>query len=145
MANQTYSEKLKDPRWQKKRLEILNRDNWACRSCEETTETLAVHHLLYRRGAEPWEYENDDLVTLCQTCHETERGDRGQAENELLVALRECGFFSMEIYGFAGAIRKTGVNHCSNLLSALIWLMDNKAMLDGLINSFNQGAEGLEK
>ena len=28
-----YSEKLKDPRWQKKRLEILERDNFRCQYC----------------------------------------------------------------------------------------------------------------
>jgi hypothetical protein len=32
MANekQKYSDKLKDPRWQKKRLQIMERDNWCC-------------------------------------------------------------------------------------------------------------------
>ncbi len=32
MDKQQYASKLKDPRWQKKRLEILQRDDFACQS-----------------------------------------------------------------------------------------------------------------
>lgn len=66
----TYSEKLKDPRWQKLRLEIMQLDNFQCQHCHSTTKTLNIHHVLYKRGAMPWEYEPSLLVTLCETCHE---------------------------------------------------------------------------
>ena len=66
----TYSEKLKDPRWQRKRLEILQRDDWACCNCGAKTETLHVHHGYYERGLDPWEYRDDTLWTLCEGCHE---------------------------------------------------------------------------
>ena len=65
----TYSEKLKDPRWQKKRLEILERDKWMCKNCRSTDKTLHVHHRLYEKGVEPWETKNKYLVTLCDECH----------------------------------------------------------------------------
>lgn len=63
-----YSEKLKDPRWQKKRLEILQRDNFTCQLCEDKTTTLHIHHKKYT--GEPWEAPEEDLVTLCEHCHE---------------------------------------------------------------------------
>lgn len=28
-----------------------------------------VHHLLYRRELTPWEYNNNELITLCENCH----------------------------------------------------------------------------
>lgn len=31
--------------------------------------TLSVHHKRYMIGNYAWEYEDDDLVTLCQSCH----------------------------------------------------------------------------
>ena len=65
----TYSDKLKDPRWQRKRLEILQRDEWACRSCGDKTNTLHVHHRWYVSGREPWEYPDVALLSLCQDCH----------------------------------------------------------------------------
>lgn len=40
----TYAEKLKDPRWQKKRLERMDKDQWTCRECGSTTTTLSVHN-----------------------------------------------------------------------------------------------------
>jgi len=64
-----YSEKLKDPRWQKKRLEILERDGWKCMSCGGKEKTLHVHHIIYFSHKDPWEINNGFLITLCESCH----------------------------------------------------------------------------
>lgn len=65
-----YGQMLRDPRWQKKRLEIMGRDKFACRLCWDDASTLNVHHLWYARGAEPWDYPDTALVTVCDSCHE---------------------------------------------------------------------------
>ena len=67
--NKSYKELLKDPRWQKKRLEILNRDRWQCMACWDTETPLNVHHIEYNKGKKPWEYDDGDLITLCDDCH----------------------------------------------------------------------------
>ncbi len=67
----SYAEQLKDPRWQKKRLEIMQRDDFACRNCfREDHEQLHVHHKYYKRGTMLWEYPDWSMVTLCHECHE---------------------------------------------------------------------------
>lgn len=66
----TYSEKLKDPRWQKLRLEILNRDEWTCQYCGAKDKTLHVHHYAYPKSGNPWDADGGDLNTLCEDCHE---------------------------------------------------------------------------
>lgn len=66
----SYADKLKDPRWQKKRLEIMERDGWECTQCGKKEDTLHVHHLFYERGKQPWEAETHNLTTLCENCHE---------------------------------------------------------------------------
>lgn len=68
MASNWYLEQLKSPEWQKKRLEIFERDSWTCRYCGDTKTTLHVHHLTY--AGKPWEAANDSLVTTCEHCHE---------------------------------------------------------------------------
>lgn len=78
----TYAEKLKDPRWQKKRLKILERDHWKCRDCDSGLSELQVHHCAYS-GRDPWEAPDDVLLTLCEDCHE----DRQAKENEAHLAL----------------------------------------------------------
>lgn len=65
-----YAEKLKDPRWQKKRLQILERDNWKCRACGTTEKTLHVHHIFYMQDTEPWDVHDGLLITFCKDCHE---------------------------------------------------------------------------
>lgn len=62
-----YIDKLKNPKWQKKRLEILNRDEFKCCYCNDTETELQIHHLKYTK--EPWDAPNENLITLCKDCH----------------------------------------------------------------------------
>ena len=73
-----YWQKLQDPRWQRKRLEIMQRAKFACEDCGETSMQLHVHHLLYRKGCEPWDYEPEALLCLCEKCH-AERHEKHQS------------------------------------------------------------------
>jgi 5-methylcytosine-specific restriction endonuclease McrA len=70
MKKNEFFDQYKDPRWQKKRLEILERDKFKCRSCTNAESTLHVHHFKYDPDCKVWEYDNDDLITFCDTCHE---------------------------------------------------------------------------
>lgn len=65
-----YYEKLKDPRWQKRRLEVMERAGFKCEWCSDESETLNVHHWFYDKGKEPWEYDTGHLACLCESCHE---------------------------------------------------------------------------
>ena len=67
--SKTYFEKLKDPRWQKKRLEVLEQGDWSCEQCGDTDSTLHVHHRQYFKGRDPWDYEVGQLTVLCEGCH----------------------------------------------------------------------------
>ncbi len=68
-TTKSYSEKLKDPRWQKKRLEVLEAGLWECGDCGEKDKTLNVHHCWYERGVEPWGYPDECYRVLCDVCH----------------------------------------------------------------------------
>lgn len=70
MNRSSYAQKLRDPRWQRKRLEILELVGWICESCSGSENTLHVHHKQYFKGREPWEYDADQLAVLCEDCHE---------------------------------------------------------------------------
>lgn len=70
-TKKTYSEKLQDPRWQKKRLLIMQRDGFKCTKCGDTKTTLHVHHKRYTHE-DPWKHLNSDLTTLCANCHKNE-------------------------------------------------------------------------
>jgi len=77
----TYLEKLKDPRWQKKRLEIFQRDDWGCVECGNIKLTLHVHHEEY--SGNPWETSGDKLKTLCESCHSKKGSKIQQIESFL--------------------------------------------------------------
>ena len=65
----TYQEQLKSPQWQKKRLEIMERDEFECKHCNENKKTLNVHHIIYHKNKKLWEYDEIELITLCESCH----------------------------------------------------------------------------
>lgn len=65
----TYSEKLQDPRWQKRKSEIQAAARFRCEDCGRADSRLDVHHCAYMAGREPWEYDNSLLMLLCRTCH----------------------------------------------------------------------------
>jgi hypothetical protein len=93
MSIKPYFVKLQDPRWQKKRLAVLERDEWTCKGCGAKDKSLHVHHLAYDAG-EPWEVSNVLLVTLCSDCHEAEEEIRKSAVATLIGALALCGIRS---------------------------------------------------
>jgi len=64
----TYSQKLRDPRWQRKRLYILERDDWKCCACGDSDSNLQVHHVFYAK-LDPWDYPDNAYQTLCESCH----------------------------------------------------------------------------
>lgn len=70
----SYSDQLRDPRWQRRRLEIMSRADFSCEKCHSATKTLHVHHKQYRAGARPWEYADNELECLCDDCHGAEHG-----------------------------------------------------------------------
>lgn len=76
MAKKTYAENLLDPRWQKKRLEVLSNSGFVCEICGDEKSTLHVHHKHYMKGKEVWDYEINQLSCLCKYCH------KNQHENE---------------------------------------------------------------
>jgi hypothetical protein len=66
----TYEEKLKDPRWRAKSLEIREAKGNMCAQCG-SEDTVHVHHMVYTTTM-PWDEPNEHLIPLCETCHVTE-------------------------------------------------------------------------
>jgi hypothetical protein len=75
MAKKTYYEKLKDPRWQKKRLEVMEWNNFCCEVCGDDSTTLNVHHKEYFKNQEPWDYDKKQLSCVCENCHEEQHSN----------------------------------------------------------------------
>lgn len=118
-----YAEKLKDPRWQKMRLKIMERDDFACQYCGENENTLHVHHVEYRRGADPWDYREYQLLTVCEHCHKWEHDYRTEIEEKLLSVLKIAGISATDIDGFAcdlaGHVGKGGAGNKAKAIFSL--------------------------
>lgn len=87
-----YSEKLKRPEWQEKRLSILNRDGFTCILCNTYGATVSAHHNYYLPNREPWDYPDDALYTLCDKCHSEEHAIEASTKDDLFEAFKRAGF-----------------------------------------------------
>lgn len=101
----TYSEKLRDPRWQRKRLEIMERDGFACSHCRNTEVTLNVHHRIYRKNAMPWDYEDEVFITLCEDCHTLAE----DVKEKLLMSIGKNRMRDERLLSLAGAMKEDPV------------------------------------
>lgn len=91
-----YSKKLQDPRWQQLRLRVFERDGWKCRLCEATNKPLHAHHSVYHPYiADPWDYSEATVVTLCNECHEDEHSELKVAHAVMLTAFAEAGVWDV--------------------------------------------------
>lgn len=108
-----YQKKLLDPRWQKKRLETLQRDEWRCQSCGDKESTLHVHHTAYFPGCDPWDYPDILLITLCSDCHSAEHVVSHAWLTtdlaEVVDALRGKGFLMADIESILWDIEAVGI------------------------------------
>lgn len=84
-----YSEQLKSPKWQKKRLEIMQRDSFRCVNCKDENSTLHVHHKSYDTNKMAWEYEDSNFMTLCESCHKLEHDKIEILEDGGLISCKD--------------------------------------------------------
>lgn len=128
-------EKYKDPRWQKKRLKIMERASFTCEACSDDATTLQVHHKFYWRDCDPWDYMDCDLVCLCETCHQRWH----KAKQNFDIAISFIGLQQFQhIVGYA-------IGHA--LASSRVTDVDVKynepAAMDGLAKALGINAESI--
>lgn len=133
----TYSELLRDPRWQKKRLEILERDEFLCQECHDSVSTLHVHHCFYEKGTMPWDYPASSLLTLCEHCHAFE-SQVALGEKKLLSrALGEKGFLAADYNSLACAFDAMEMRHFKDdWVAAFSWAIETRETQDLIVRAY---------
>lgn len=119
MAKETYKDKLGTAAWQRRKTEILVRDNLKCQAynCKTPDALLHVHHKDYLGGLRPENYPDDMLITLCENCHKKENL-RFNYEQQFYDALKLQGFLLPDIIAFTTLLHHDK-NFTTNLLNNL--------------------------
>jgi 5-methylcytosine-specific restriction endonuclease McrA len=83
--------------WKKKSLHIRERDQYLCQACLNgigytksrriETENLQVHHIIPLKTDRNEALNNENLITLCETCHEL--AEQGKISSERLVEIAQ--------------------------------------------------------
>lgn len=93
-----YTDWLRHPKWQRKRLEVMQRDGFRCVRCGDEESELHVHHMSYIPGRKPWEYPLQNFETICRDCHDLLHQD--------VQTLRAVLFEQVTALGLPGNTRK---------------------------------------
>lgn len=140
MKKEDYFEKLRDPRWQKRRLEILERDEWCCMKCYSETKELHVHHLSYEWNQNPWDYDSEQLITLCNECHEYEKVHLKDAKKQLINSIVAKFHFSETLRTLASGFDNMELGYSEDVVcEALCGLISDQ---DNLCH-FTEGYHGI--
>lgn len=70
----------KSAKWIKKRKAILKRDGYLCQECKRygrMVQATTVHHKKHINDNPELAYENDNLISLCQKCHNKMHPEKG--------------------------------------------------------------------
>lgn len=135
---ESYAEMLRNPLWQKKRLEIMQRDDFTCQHCGCKGRELQVHHRVYHKGAKPWEYDDSELITLCNQCHEVETEVKNQHYLEFLHICnlsRKIGLSELFIEQLFAAVVSSLESICANSYRELTQYMLFEAFFNSGTNS----------
>jgi 5-methylcytosine-specific restriction endonuclease McrA len=100
---------LRDPRWQKKRLKILEKNKFQCFECGNTERELHIHHCWYEHQLKPWEYHDSCYLVLCKECHLT----RQDLEYKIKTKLADLRIHDLEsLCEFLDIAPAIGVDGC---------------------------------
>ena len=99
MEKTPYQRKLAHPDWQKKRLEVMERDNFRCQNnlCLATDKELHIHHIYYLPNTNPQDYPMDAYITMCHECHEKEELLLKELSTNFVMRLRVLGADAWQI------------------------------------------------
>ena len=77
MTKEEYEKLLKSDYWKGYSYSLIKERNFTCQDCGRQfyheRNKLQVHHLVYR-DINPWSYNPDELVVLCESCHKKRHG-----------------------------------------------------------------------
>lgn len=145
----SYYELLKHPQWQKKRLLVLERENFCCEHCGSDEKTLHVHHTYYESGLKPWEYPDESLHVLCEKCHADVQDMKTLFDRQL----GKIGYSAIdELYGYAlGISSRDDLEAPIDVLSyevasglADYWSLQTELVIENLIEGKITGTKLLD-
>ncbi len=100
-----YQTLLQDSRWLEFGNGVKHRKGNLCEVCESEVR-VEIHHLGYKDGRLPWEYEDDEVAVLCRHCHFNIHKVADEIWNEVLKTKNQW-----VIYECLKAVRATLAKH----------------------------------
>lgn len=112
-----WQEQYKHPNWQKRRLDRMELSKFSCERCYTEEEQLHVHHKRYVKGKKIWDYQDDELMVLCESCHQEIHREKDLL-NDLIARLPPDGL--TELISIAIGYCHSSIGPCNLEVSDLL-------------------------
>ncbi len=94
MTKEEYERLLKSDYWKGYSYSLIKERNFTCEDCGRRfyneRNKLQVHHLVYR-DVNPWSYNPDEVVVLCEECHKKRHGLAFEPEQQTSYSQKHLG------------------------------------------------------
>lgn len=103
----------------------------------DDTKTLHVHHRVYsKQKANPWDYQDKVLITLCEDCHKLVSESMQDAIIKLGESLKLAGFFPNDIRQLSRSFRESSIEDPRTVSAAISVSVSNTEAHQRLIDSY---------
>ena len=88
--------------WYELSKRIKTRDRNTCQMCGRNDKAVSVHHKVYYEERKVWEYSDDELICICDHCHEIVTDSNRSVYKdflELKKTIKNFGFSDNVLHG----------------------------------------------
>ncbi|WP_374464158.1 hypothetical protein [Chryseobacterium sp.] len=88
-------------------------------------------------GYNPWETPSEQLITLCENCHEHESSISKEAENTLVRSIKSKRFLSSDLFVLSEGFDNMYVVNCAEVTAyAIRDLFSNEDKMKALVRNY---------
>lgn len=113
MKKKDFRKQYLSKEWYELSKKIKARDKNTCQMCGRNDRPVSVHHLIYHEGHKVWEYNDEELICICDRCHEIVSENSKDLYNNFLLLKN-----TLRTFGFSD-------NVLSGIISHLLSLFEN--------------------
>lgn len=115
MNKEDFKAQYQDKRWYELSKRIKARDKNTCQMCGRNDRPVSVHHKVYRKGTKVWDYSDDELICICDDCHEIVTENSKEMYEDYCILKQ-----NFREFGFSDNVLSCVFSHLLGLLECVV-------------------------
>lgn len=104
MEKKDFKKQYLTKKWYELSKRIKARDKNTCQMCGRHDKPVSVHHLVYHEERKVWEYNDDELICICDDCHKLLTDASAEMYEDYKRVKQQFREFGFSDFVFSGVI-----------------------------------------